>query len=113
MTVNHEYHFGINDEIHARPAMPVETPARIIYVANSITSADQDPIELIARVCGMFGIARPNKGALHHNVALCNGSQRYERHGEFYRMSFTTHGQLEGPADLGDLPEDWLDCLLG
>jgi uncharacterized membrane-anchored protein len=111
--LDHEWRQLLNDEIHGRPGLPVEAPARITHLAFTLDRSDADPLPHIKQLCDAMGIKPPVTGASHHGVELKSGIFKYERHGEFYRISITTSGRnLTGEA-LAQLPVGWIDGLPG
>ena len=89
------------------------SPARITHLAFTINPGDGDPLANVRQLCDSKGIRRPADGALHHGVAVDGGLFKYERHGEFYRISITLSGKnLRGEA-VSWLPPGWLDGLPG
>jgi uncharacterized membrane-anchored protein len=110
---DHELRLLLNDELHGRPGLPVAVPARITHLAFTLDAGDADPLPHIKVLCDAMGIKPPVAGASHHGVELKTGIFKYERHGEFYRISITTSGKdLTGEA-LAQLPVGWIDGLPG
>jgi uncharacterized membrane-anchored protein len=111
--IDHELRQLLNDEIHGRPGLPVAAPARITHLAYTLDRGDADPLPHIKVLCDAMGIKPPAGGASHHGVELKTGIFKYERHGEFYRLSITASGKnLTGEA-LAQLPVGWIDGLPG
>jgi uncharacterized membrane-anchored protein len=101
----------LNDDVHSRPGLPVATPARISHLAFTLSPGDGDPLPAIQALCAAKGIAPPAAGALHLGVVLKDGLFKYERHGEFYRVSITIHDTRKEGVDW--LPSGWLATLPG
>ncbi len=111
--MDHEFRQLLNDELHVRSATPVHAPAHITYVAHTLQGDDADPLLAVQRLALDFGTDAPADSALHHHIKLPNGSLRYERHGEFFRISIINEGgRRHGEAEAG-LPAHWLDILPG
>ncbi len=111
--IDHPLRAVLNDEIHGRPGLPVEAPARITHLAFTLERGDADPILAIRKLCEAKGIRAPADDALHHGVEVEGGLFKYERHGEFYRISVCLWGRpLQGEA-VEWLPPGWLDTFPG
>ncbi len=110
---DHPLRAALNDELHGRPGLPVAAPARISHLAFTIGKNDADPLPAVRKLCEAKGIRVPAAGALHHGVEVDGGLLKYERHGEFYRVSVSLSGRnLRGEA-VAWLPQGWLDTLPG
>lgn len=111
--LDHPFRHLLNDEIHGRPGLPVAAPARITHMAFTLASGDGDPLPAIRKLCDAKGIRPPSDKALHHGLEVDGGLFKYERHGEFYRVSVSLSGRsLRGEA-VEWLPPGWLDTLPG
>jgi uncharacterized membrane-anchored protein len=104
-------------EVHARPPMPVEGPARATYVAMLLDPGQraQENAHLRA-LCGHFGVPAPAEGATHFSGELRQGLRvKWERHGEFSSYTFygLGAGNETGQTALEDLPTGWLPALPG
>jgi uncharacterized membrane-anchored protein len=109
---DHELRQRLNDEMHSRPGLAVAAPARISHLAFTLSSGEPDPLPAITRLCAALGIAGPPPKATHHGVALKNGLFKYERHGEFYRISVARFGTSHGEA-ITLVPDAVLQALPG
>src|SRR5215213_7521828 len=87
--LDHEFRQILNDEIHGRPGLAVVAPARITHLAFTLAKDDRDPFFQVIKLCDAFGVKPPADGARHHSAELASGLFKYERHGEFYRISVT------------------------
>lgn len=103
----------LNDEVHGRPGLPVSAPARITHLALILDAGDGDPISPIARLCEGWGVRPPKDGALHFTARLCGGLLKFERHGEFYRLSMTLEGANMAGEAISALPHGFVDDLPG
>ncbi len=110
---DHELRLVLNDEIHGRPGLPVNAPARITHLAFTLTDGDTSPLAHVASLCLGLGLRQPAPGALHHAVEIENGLLKFERHGEFYRISVTREGKNLKSEAVASLPEKWLSELPG
>lgn len=111
--LDHPFRHVLNDELHGRPGLPVVAPARITHMAFTLGAGDGDPLPAVRKLCEAKGIRPPADKALHHGVEVDGGLFKYERHGEFYRLSVSLMGKnLRGEA-VEWLPAGWLDTLPG
>ena len=110
---DHELRLILNDEIHGRPGLPVNAPARITHLAFTLADGDASPLDHVISLCIELGLRQPAPSALHHAVELENGLLKYERHGEFYRISVTLEGEGLRKEAIASLPEKWVNELPG
>lgn len=98
----------LNDELHGRTGQPVFPPAEIIHLVFLLAEGQPDPNEWLANLCRSQSIELPAAGALQHTAALPACILRYERHGEFYRLTFIADNKRGGalPPDL--MRAEWL-----
>jgi uncharacterized membrane-anchored protein len=111
--LDHELRHVLNDEIHGRPGLAVVAPARITHLAFTLTKEDSDPLLQVTKLCDAFGVKAPLEGARHHSADLVNGLFKYERHGEFYRISVTAQNTRKKLEAISLLPMGWIDELPG
>jgi len=110
---DHELRYALNDELHGRPGLPVTAPARITHLAFTIGEGDADPLSHVRLLCDALGVKPPAAGAAHHSAEIAGGQIKYERHGEFYRVSVVAEGGPERGEALALLPVGWVDGLPG
>ena len=110
---DHELRLVLNDELHGRPGLAVTAPCRITHLAFTMTEADPDPLSHVALLCDALGVKPPAEGAQHHSVEIDGGQVKYERHGEFFRLSVVAHGNGGKSEALAILPLGWIDGLPG
>ncbi len=110
---DHELRLVLNDEIHGRPGLPVNAPARITHLAFTLVEGDASPLAHVASLCTGLGLRQPLPSALHHAVEIENGLLKFERHGEFYRISVTLEGSGLKKEAVASLPENWVSELPG
>lgn len=110
---DHELRYVLNDELHGRPGLPVTAPARITHLAFTLREGDGDPLAHIRLLCDALGVKPPADGAAHHSAEIAGGQIKYERHGEFYRLSVVAEGGPEKGEALALLPVGWVDGLPG
>lgn len=110
---DHELRHVLNDEIHGRPGLAVMPPSRITHLAFTLASEDSDPLSQVTKLCDAFGVKPPFPGSRHHSAELAAGLFKYERHGEFYRVSVTARGNYRKQEAIALLPLGWIDELPG
>lgn len=110
---DHELRSVLNDELHGRPGLPVTAPARITHLAFTLAEGDSDPLDSVRLLCDALGVKPPLPGAAHHAADIAGGQFKYERHGEFYRISVVAEGGPEKGEALAILPVGWVDGLPG
>ena len=110
---DHELRSVLNDELHGRPGLPVIAPARITHLAFTLAEGDSDPLDSVRLLCDALGVKPPPPGAAHHTADIAGGQFKYERHGEFYRISVVAEGGPEKGEALAILPVGWVDGLPG
>ena len=110
---DHELRQVLNDELHGRPGLPVTAPSRITHLAFTMTDTDADPLVHVKFLCDTLGLKPPGDSALHHSVDIDGGLFKYERHGEFYRVSVTARDTGSRREAIACLPLGWVDDLPG
>lgn len=110
---DHELRLVLNDELHGRPGLAVRAPARITHLAFTFVEGEPDPLQHVAKLCDALGIKQPALGAAHHAAEIDKGLVKYERHGEFYRISVTAEGNGSKAEAISSLPLGWIDGLPG
>lgn len=110
---DHELRQVLNDELHGRPGLPVPSPSRVTHLAFTIGEGDADPLASVKQLCDALGVKAPAEGAHHHSVDIDGGRIKYERHGEFYRISCIAHGNSGKGEAIAILPLGWIDSLPG
>lgn len=110
--MDHELRQELNDELHNRAGQAVSAPARLSYLAFVLTDGEPSPVLSIQALCIKLGVLPPNDKDVHFATALAGGHFRFEKHGEFYRISMTIAGKAKTEA-LDLLPIDWLNILPG
>ena len=110
---DHELRYVLNDELHGRPGLPVTAPARVTHLAFTLQEGDGNPLAQVKILCDALGVKPPPEGAAHHWAEIAGGQIKYERHGEFYRISVVADGGPEKGEALTLLPVGWIDALPG
>jgi len=110
---DHELRNALNDELHGRPGLPVASPSRITHLALTLAEGDTEPLANVKQLCDALGVKPPAEGAIHHVVQIDGGQFKYERHGEFYRISVVADGKIAKSEAIALLPLGWIDGLPG
>ena len=110
---DHALRHILNDELHGRPGLPVAAPARITHMAFTLAEGDGDPLNNVKLLCDALGLKAPLPATPHHAVDFDGGLFKFERHGEFYRISITASGNGARGEAIAHLPLGWVDDLPG
>jgi uncharacterized membrane-anchored protein len=113
--LNHPLRLALAGEIHARPFMLIEAPARISHLAIH-TDDSQAHDQRLATLCARFGVAPPAAGAQYFFHDFGHFRLKWERHTEFSTFSFVEAGDEGGDFQftaLRHVPADWLATLQG
>lgn len=114
---DHPDRLVLADEVHARPAEPLDTPCRATYVAVLIElDARERERAHIEELCNRFGAEPPAIGATHFSVQLGSVRFKWERHGEFSGFTMFAPGVSDRPFEeivASLLPSGWLAGLPG
>jgi len=80
-------------EIHSRPFLPLETPARLLHFGFT-TDPDQAAADrrALTALCGRLGVEAPAPGAKHLYVRLSGCALRWEQHSEFTTYTIIVEG---------------------
>lgn len=114
---DHPLRLELNDEVHARPPVPLLAPTRISYLAllSEPENAEEER-QHVRELCARFGLAAPELRGNHFTADLGPFRLKWERHTEFARYKIIVDGESDGPFDappLRLLPEDWIVRLKG
>jgi uncharacterized membrane-anchored protein len=110
---DHELRLVLNNELHGRPGLPVKAPARVTHLAYTLTPTDTDPLVYVSQLFQKFEMPVPPAGVVHHAGQIANGLFKFERHGEFYRISVTVQGKQANGEAISNLPTEWVNSLPG
>lgn len=108
----------LNDEVHARPPVPLEAPTLVSFLAflhdDSDPNADRNHLGLLYERLGRP--VEPSAEATHLIIDGKTFLLKWERHGEFSTYSFF-HSPLQ-PAGTGEhaleaAPADWVQAIPG
>lgn len=113
-SLNHPLRLNLASEIHSRPFMFLEAPARISHLAIHCEDGSVAHDRLLEALCSRFGVAAPGLGAQHFFHDFGHFRIKWERHSEFSTYSFVEPGEHEGDFALTAIrhvPSDWLEML--
>ncbi len=117
LPADHPLRLELNDEVHARPPLPLRAPARVTCLALlSPPAAREQEWQLLRELADGFGVALPADASGHCTVDLGAFRLKWERHTEFSRYVFAVEGAggaSFGRSALDDLPREWLSRLPG
>lgn len=113
---SHPQREALTGELHARPAIPLQVPARLSRLA--MVSPDREAEEAhLAALCARHGVVPPAPGASWFMADFGAFRLRFERHTEFTGWNFLASGaDPERPFDspaIAALPPEWLAKLPG
>jgi len=110
----------ISNEIHSRPYVLVQAPARVSYIAMCMEDTSPDAVDAVrshlATLCRTVGVQEPEAGSHHHIFDMGNISVRWERHTEFFTLTLTEKGPFDHPfrdPPLSRLSPQWTNDLPG
>lgn len=96
----HPARASVLGELHARPVVPIRSPARLLHFAFATDpEASARDRAALAAFCEGRGLVPPGPEARYANVAFSGGTLRWERHAEFTTYSWRLDGAGEGPAE--------------
>lgn len=117
LPADHPLRRELHDEVHARPTVPLQVPARLSFLA--LLSGPENVVAERARLadlCARFGKPAPEATASHHLVDLGPVRLKWERHTEFTRYLAIADGDPADPFGAPPvtlLPADWVAALPG
>lgn len=112
--IDHPLRQTLNDELHGRAGAPLPAPARLSHMAFTLGRDDADPLAAIRTIAEHFDQPPPKPGTFHHGVKIPGGFLRYERHGEFFRVSIVATDKIKADRESDSLvPKEWLATLPG
>ena len=112
----HPLREALAGELHARPAIPIEAPARLSRLAMLTPDREAEDAHL-AQLCARHGVVPPRPGATWFMADFGAFRLRFERHTEFTGWNFLAPGAdaaapFARPA-IAHLPPEWLARLPG
>ncbi|WP_230971095.1 DUF3422 family protein [Nitrogeniibacter aestuarii] len=113
----HPLRQALNDEVHARPSVPLYGPTRISYLAfvhvNGSSDAEHHHLEQLAQ---QLGIALPPTGKGHVIIDAGDFRLKWERHNEFSSYTFyrdVAPAESEDTTALLTVPAAWRKAIPG
>ncbi len=96
----HPLRQALNDEVHARPPVPLETPEFVTYLAflHHEGSASREAAHL-GMLAGQLGLAAPDTSTGHVSMDAGSFRLKWERHNEFSSYTFLRRIGTEDSAD--------------
>lgn len=113
---SHPQREALAGELHARPAIPIQVPARLSRLAMLAPDREAEDAHL-AQLCARHGVPPPRPGAPWFLADFGAFRLRFERHTEFTGWNFLALGAdpLDpfGDPAIARLPPEWLARLPG
>lgn len=114
---DHDLRKELNDEVHARPPLEMETPAKISYFVLLRDAENRDAErDQLRKLFEHMGRAAPEVTGNHLTADFGNFRLKWEQHTEFIRYTIVSSGDasdaFSDPA-IKRLPGDWLSGLKG
>ena len=107
----------LNDEVHARPPVPLSAPMRVSYLALFLDESNRAlGWHRVQELSRRYGVPPPDDASNHFVGDMGSFRIKCERHMEFLRLVVIVDGLPEDPFDhpaIGAVPEDWLRDLPG
>lgn len=114
---DHAWRRVLNDELHARPAEPLQAPMRLTHLLMlSGEGGAERERDHIARLCRSAGVAPPRADAAHHRAELGEVWLRWERHAECSTYTFYRQGVPQRPFSepaIAAIASDWVNRIPG
>lgn len=116
LPTDHALRWQLSQEVHARPFIALQAPARATHLAILTGEAGAaDDRAHLAELCQRYGIEAPAADAIHAILDFGPFRLKWERHTEFCSYTVVVDGPLPAtpfadPA-LAALPSDWLAQL--
>lgn len=107
----------LNDEVHARPPVPLEAPTRVSFLAFLHEGEAAREGAHLDRLCQLLGLAEEAGAEAAHRII--DGGDfllKWERHGEFSSYTFFRSGHEIAGSDepaLAAAPADWVRAISG
>ncbi|WP_448205866.1 DUF3422 family protein [Azospirillum sp. sgz302134] len=107
----------LNQELHARPFLSVEAPARVLHIAL-LETADGEPTghTMLVELCRLWNVPMPPADSAHFSAQADGVRLKWERHTEFTTFTLSCEGPFDTPFDnrlLQRVPMPWWKRLRG
>lgn len=114
---NHPLRIELHNEIHARPPLAMQVPARISYLAllSAPENAEAER-EHVRQLCRLMRSAVPERIGNHFTADFGPFRVKWERHAEFARYKFiaeSASANAFGNPAISLVPADWVAGLKG
>src|SRR5574337_1058188 len=114
----HPLRYKLNNEVHARPPVPLEAPQLISYMAVTHNENDDREAEIahLRALAAAYAVPMPEIGSEHLILDLGAFRVKWERHTEFSTYTFIRPPQPGDVADEGAIravPAGWLAEMPG
>jgi uncharacterized membrane-anchored protein len=114
---SHPLRDALYDELHARPFQILSTPHQLSHLAFKAEPAEQESaLALVCKLCRRYRVTPPAADAVSFQQDLGDFSLRWERHMEFYAITFKRADGAGEPFRervIDRVPDDWLAALPG
>jgi len=116
-SLNHPQRLALAGEVHARPFLALEAPARVSHLAIHVGHDTTRAHRIIEAFCLRFAVAPPGSAAQHFVHDFGHVRLKWERHAEFCTCTFIEReipkeDPFAQPA-IRHAPADWLELLEG
>jgi uncharacterized membrane-anchored protein len=116
--IEHHLRFKLNNEIHARPPVPLEAPELISYMAVTHEESNGREAEIahLRALAAAYAVPLPEADGDHLLLDVGPFRVKWERHTEFSTYTFIRVPQAGDVADTGAIravPSGWLEQIPG
>lgn len=114
----HPLRSEIVGEIHSRPYVHIEAPARLSYLAITYDESHttDHARSVFAALCRSVGAPEPDSESMHHIADVGSVRVRWESHTEFFTLTLTEAGAFGAAFDdppVNRVDSAWLETLPG
>ena len=117
LPASHPLRAELHDEVHARPPLTLQPPARLSCLAMSSAASDVElEWRLLKDLAAAHGVAMPEQQLGHFVIETTRWSLKWERHTEYSRYVIALDGAARQPfaePATSVLPAEWLARLPG
>lgn len=117
LPASHPLRAELHDEVHARPPLTLQPPARLSCLAMSSAASDVElEWRLLKELAAAHGVAMPEQQLGHFVIETTCWSLKWERHTEYSRYVIALDGAARQPfaePATSVLPAEWLARLPG
>ena len=113
----HPLRRALNEELHARPPVALQSPAQVTYLAFVHDEGDAvHELSHLRLLAQQLGLAEPPDGTVHLMLEAAEFRLKWERHSEFSSYTFFVRVQAEAGAPhnaLLTVPANWRKAIPG